>query len=163
MTRWSKLVFVAAVLAPAVQAQTVAIVGGTIFPVSGPKIERGTIVMRDGRIVAVGADVAIPAGAERIDATGRWVTPGFMLAASTLGVELILAGDMAATQEDSLEGEVKAAFNLAEGIDPASITIPVARLEGITTAVAAPTRGLIAGQAVLFDLAGERLEDLVVK
>ena len=48
------------------QSDTVAIVGGTVYPVSAPKIERGTVVIRDGRIVAVGANVAVPADAQRI-------------------------------------------------------------------------------------------------
>ena len=55
-------------------AQTIAITGGTVYPVSGPKIERGTVLIRNGRIVAVGANVAVPADAQRIDATGKWVT-----------------------------------------------------------------------------------------
>ena len=57
-------------------AQTIAITGGTVYPVSGPQIEHGTVLIRDGKIVAVGAAVPVPAGATRIDATGKWVTPG---------------------------------------------------------------------------------------
>ena len=53
-------VALAAAAAP-VRAQTVAIVGGTVYPVSGPRIENGTVLIRDGRIVAVGANVAVPA------------------------------------------------------------------------------------------------------
>ena len=60
------------------------------------------------------------------------------------------------TQEDTLEGAVKAAFNVVDGLDPASMTIPVARMEGVTSAVAAPSGGLIPGQAAMFDLAGDR-------
>src|SRR6202041_3186900 len=69
-----------------VGAQTVAIVGGTVFPVSGPRIERGTVLMRDGRIVAVGANVAVPAGATTIDASGKWVTPGLINANASVGL-----------------------------------------------------------------------------
>src|SRR5665213_2398403 len=72
-------------IAASADAQTIAITGGTVYPVSGPKIEHGTVVIANGKVVAVGASVAIPAGATRIDATGKWVTPGLFNAATTLG------------------------------------------------------------------------------
>jgi len=59
-------------------AQTIAITGGKVYPVSGPPIEGGTVVIVNGKIAAVGKNVAIPAGAQRIDATGKIVTPGFV-------------------------------------------------------------------------------------
>jgi imidazolonepropionase-like amidohydrolase len=144
-------------------SQTVAITGGTIYPVSGPKIEHGTVLLRDGVIVAVGADVPVPSGATRIEATGRWITPGFIASATTLGIKLFETSGELETQEDTVTGDVNAAVNVADAIDPASVTIPVARLQGITTAIATPSGGLVAGQAALFDLAGERLPDLLVR
>lgn len=143
--------------------QTVAITGATIYPVSGPKIERGTIVIRDGRIAAVGADVSVPSGATRIDATGRWITPGFIQSGTALGLRLLESGGIQQTQENEMAGEVTAAFNVAEGIDPAAITLPIARLEGITSTLGVPESGLIPGQGVFFDLAGARIEDMLVK
>src|SRR2546425_63258 len=59
-------------------AQTIAITGATVFPVSGPKLENATVLIRDGRIAAVGTTVAVPQGATRIDASGKWVTPGLV-------------------------------------------------------------------------------------
>ena len=144
-------------------AQTIAIVGGTVYPVSGPPVERGTVLMRDGRIVAVGAGVAVPGDAVRIDATGRWVTPGLIHAASTLGLHLLDVGGQLETREDSLEGPLKPAFNVADALDPASLPLPAARMQGITSALAVPTTGLIPGQGVLYDLQGERVESLVVR
>jgi len=144
-------------------AQVVAITNGTVYPVSSPKLERATVLLRDGRIAAVGRDVAVPPGATVVDAAGKWVTPGLIHAASTLGIRLTELGAQEETQEDSVTGEVKASFNVAEAIDPASIAIPVARVEGITTALTAPGQGLIPGQAVVIDLAGERLEDMLVR
>ena len=68
-------------------AQSIAITGGTVYPISGPKIEHGTVIITNGRIAAVGgAGVAIPAGATKIDATGKWVTPGLFNAATSLGL-----------------------------------------------------------------------------
>ena len=140
-------------------AQTIAITGGTVYPVSGPKIENGTVIIRDGRIAQVGAGLAAPAGAQVIDARGKWVTPGLIHAGTTLG--LVEVGSIAETRETAQQGEVNAAFNVAEGLNPAATTIPVARIEGVTAAFVAPTDGLIGGQGVLIQLAGDRTEDLV--
>lgn len=146
-----------------VQAQVVAITGGTIYPVSGPKVENGTLLLRDGKIAAVGANIPIPEGATRIEAAGRWITPGFIHGRTTLGLKLFEIGGQPDTEEDVVAGDVKAAFNVADGIDPASIAIPVARLEGITSAITVPSLGLIPGQGVLIDLAGDRRDELVTK
>ena len=52
------------------RAETVAITGATVYPVAGPRIVNGTVVLRDGRTLGVGTHIAIPAGARRIDACG---------------------------------------------------------------------------------------------
>src|SRR5215213_2326460 len=72
--------------ATAAAGQTVAITGGKVYPVSGPVIENGTVLVRDGKIVAVGANVTVPNDATRIDASGKWVTPGLINAQTGLGV-----------------------------------------------------------------------------
>jgi len=143
-------------------AQTIAITGGTVYPVSGPKIDNATVLIRDGRIAAVGTNVAIPAGATRIDATGKWVTPGLIDGAGNMGLREISA--VQSTNEGTLRGnEVAAAFNVAEGINPASTLIPVTRIEGVTTTLAVPGGDLIWGQAVLIDLDGTTIEAMVAK
>src|SRR5881396_230437 len=76
-----------ALLAMPATAQTVAITGGKVYPVSGPPIENGTVVITNGKITAVGVNVPIPAGAQRIDATGKTVTPGFINSSTQLGVQ----------------------------------------------------------------------------
>ncbi len=73
-------------------AQTIAITGGTIYPVSGPKIENGTLLLRDGKIAAVGASIEIPSGATRVDAKGGWITPGLIHGGSTLGSSCSTSG-----------------------------------------------------------------------
>ena len=109
------------------RGQTVAITGGKIYPVSGPVIERGTVLMRDGKIVAVGADVAIPADAQRIDATGRIITPGIVNAATSLG--LVEIGAVSGTREMTARGRdgIAAAFMPWEGLNPASVLLGPAR------------------------------------
>ena len=143
-------------------AQTIAITGGTVYPVSGPKIENATVLIRDGRIAAVGANVAVPAGATRIDASGKWVTPGLIDGAGQMGLREI--GAVQNTNEATLRGnEVAASFNVLEGINPASTLIAVNRMEGITTTLAVPNGSLIWGQAVLIDLDGATIEAMRVK
>ena len=159
---WSGVLLALVVAVPA-EAQVVAITNGTVYPVSSPKLEHATVLLRDGRIAAVGRNIAVPADATVVDAAGKWITPGLIHAGNSLGLRLTDSGAQEETQEDVVLGEVKASFNVAEAIDPASMTIPVARAEGITTALTVPARGLIPGQAVVIDLAGERLEDMLVR
>jgi imidazolonepropionase-like amidohydrolase len=136
-----------------VRAQTVAIVGGTVYPVSGPRIEHGTVLIRDGKIVAVGTNVPVPDGASRIDATGRWVTPGLINAATDLG--LVEVSGVSETRDISARGHdgIAASFAAVDGFNPASPMIPLARSGGVTTIVVLPTSGLVAGQAAVVDLA----------
>jgi imidazolonepropionase-like amidohydrolase len=150
-------------------AQTIAITGGTVYPVSGPKIENATVLIRDGKIAAVGTNVAVPAGATRIDASGKWVTPGFIDGAGQMGLREI--GAVQGTNEYTRHGnDVAAGFNVLEGINPASTLIAVNRMEGVTTTLAVPgylgvppSDGLIWGQAVLIDLDGATIEAMQIK
>src|SRR5213083_2255597 len=143
-------------------AQTIAITGGTVYPVSGPKLANASVLIRDGRIVAVGTNVPIPPDATRIDAAGKWITPGLIDGAGQLGLVEISA--VPGTRDASVQGDtIAASFNVAEGINPASTVIPVTRIEGITTALAVPTGNLVSGQAVLIDLDGATIEQMLVK
>jgi imidazolonepropionase-like amidohydrolase len=68
-------------------AQAIAITGGRVVPVEGDPIDGGTVVLQDGTIAAVeGAGYAVPDGAEVVDATGKWVLPGFIDAHAHVGV-----------------------------------------------------------------------------
>jgi len=143
-------------------AQTIALTGGTVYPVSGPKIEHATVLIRDGKIAAVGANVAIPADATRIDATGKWITPGLIDPGGQMG--LVEIGAVEGTREgNNADDQIAAAFNVAEGINPASTLIAITRIEGITTTLATPGGHLISGQAVLVDLDGATIEQLIAK
>src|SRR5205807_5520665 len=104
----------------------------------------------------------IPAEAARIDATGKWITPGLIDGGGQMG--LVEIGAVRGTREASYQGNaIAAAFNVTEGINPASVLIPVTRIEGVTTALATPGGHLISGQAVLIDLAGATIEQMLVK
>jgi imidazolonepropionase-like amidohydrolase len=143
-------------------AQSIAITGGTVYPVSGPKLMNATVLIRDGRIAAVGANVSVPGDATRIDARGKWVTPGLIDGGTQLGLTEISA--VPATSEGAYGGaDVAAAFNVAEGINPASTLIPITRIEGVTTTLAVPAGAWISGQAVLIDLDGATIEQMLVR
>src|SRR5881396_3570440 len=143
-------------------AQTIAITGGTVYPVSGPKVEHATVLIQNGRIAAVGTNVTIPADATRIDAAGKWVTPGFVDGGTQMG--LVEIGAVPGTREAFVQNDtIAASFNVAEGINPASTLIPVTRIEGITTVLAAPQGHLVSGQAVLIDLDGATIEQMLVR
>lgn len=159
-----RLLVAAMLVAPlALPAQTIAIVGGTIHPVSAPPIEHGTVLIRDGRIVAVGANVAVPAGAQRIDAAGKVVTPGFVNGASSVGVSEI--GAVATTRENVAQGRdrIAPAFRTWEGLNPRSVLIDQTRDAGVTSIVVTPTGGLISGQAGVLRLVDGTVADMLLR
>ncbi|MEP7066176.1 MAG: amidohydrolase family protein [Gemmatimonadota bacterium] len=148
----------------ALGAQTVAITGGEVYPVSGPPIEGGTVLMRDGKIVAVGKDITIPSGAQRVDATGKWVTPGLVNSNTSLGFGDV--GFSGGPREVSAKGHegIAAGFQVWLGFNTQSTMIAPAREGGVTTVLAAPSGGLVSGQAALLDLNGAlALGDVLVK
>jgi imidazolonepropionase-like amidohydrolase len=147
--------------AAAAGAETIAITGGTVYPVSGPRIPNGTVVIRDGRILAVGANVAIPAGARRIDARGKTVTPGLINAQTQLG--LVEVGGERSTRNSSGRGLVNADFRPWEGFFSGSAYIAAAREDGVTTVGIFPTGGLVSGQAAAMDLADGTAAEMVRK
>jgi imidazolonepropionase-like amidohydrolase len=149
---------------PAVQAQTIAITGGKIYPVSGPPIEHGTVLIRDGKIAAVGTDVTIPQGAQRVDATGKWVTPGLVNSATSLGLVEVGFGGGANETHAETDDQIAAAFKSWEGLNPHSVYLRPASEDGVTSAVSLPSGGLIAGQAAMIDVVtGSTLSGMLVE
>jgi imidazolonepropionase-like amidohydrolase len=143
----------------------VAITNARVLPVSGAPIERGTVVIRGGKIVAVGANVAVPAGARVIDATGKIVTPGWIESATQIGIVEIPSGAEGSDDQASTDKELSAAFNVVDSFNGDSTVIPVTRVEGITSAVVTPagTGHAILGQGAMFALSGLQVPDSVVK
>jgi imidazolonepropionase-like amidohydrolase len=142
-----------AALLPAVAAaQTIALTGAKVYPVSQPPIENATVVITGGIITAVGVNVTIPPNAERIDARGTWITPGLIDPVTVLGVVEIGAVPQANDASAKGDKSVAAAFRVWEGLNPASMLWAPTRNEGITTVGVVPAGGLIAGQAAVVDL-----------
>lgn len=148
-----------ALAAPAA-AETVAIVDATLLTMTeAGTIGKGTVLIRDGRIASIGANVAVPPDARIVDGRGGVVTPGFIQADSTLGaveVSQVPASADRATHSRT----ISAGFDISLGLNPDSILLPVSRLAGITHAVTTPLyddrsgRDLqFSGQAAVIDLA----------
>ena len=145
-------------------AQTIAITGGKVYPVSGAPIENGTVLIRDGKIVSVGANVTVPGDAQRIDATGKWVTPGLINSATSLG--LVEIGQVTQTRDDAAKGKdfIAAAFTVWEGLNATSVLIAPARRDGVTNVVVVPGGDqLVSGQAAMLTLVDGMPTDMVLK
>jgi len=159
-----RALIIAVILAAAsttVFSQTIAITNGKIYPVSGPSINNGTVLIRDGMIVAVGAQVTVPAGAQTIDARGKVVTPGLINSITELGV--IEIDQVRTTNDVAAKGNnnIAAAFRVWDGLNPSSVLFAPARNEGVTSAVIVPQGGLVSGQGAAIDLVSGGVADMM--
>jgi imidazolonepropionase-like amidohydrolase len=161
---------------------TYAITNARIVTVSGPVIERGTVVIRDGLIAAVGANAAVPADARVIDGNGLTIYPGLIDASTSLGIPEPSplpspspgqgGGFLAAllrpaaptsstnsTQPSGLQPETLAEDLIRPGGDP----IETERSAGITTALTVPRTGIWIGQSALINLAGDTAQQMILR
>jgi imidazolonepropionase-like amidohydrolase len=137
-----------------------AIVGGTVHPVDGPDIERGTVLVHGDKIVAVGAAVDVAAETRTIDATGLHVFPGLIDAGTVLG--LIEIGRVRETHDYQEAGLFHPDLRAGVAINPDSELIPVTRAGGITAALVRPTGGIICGQVSLMKPDGWTVPEMVL-
>ena len=134
-----------------------AITGATVFTGEGPPLENATVVVVGNRVTAVGQDVEVPERARVIDAAGAVVTPGLVDANVRLGVEEFnrnVPQSVEATAGSDWD-PVRAALRVADTYDPRSLTIPVARGGGDTSALVVPRGGVVSGQSIWVDLVGD--------
>jgi imidazolonepropionase-like amidohydrolase len=143
------------------QVKPIAIRGATIHPVSGADIANGTIVFDKGRIIAIGAEAAVPADAEVIDATGKHVYPGLISANTVLGLTEISA--VRSTVDFQESGQINPNARSATSLNPDSELIPVTRSNGILTALSVPEGGLISGQSAIVRMDGWTPAELTIR
>ncbi len=147
----------------ALRQDGVAIVGGTVHTGAGAPIPNGTVVIRDGRIEAVGPGLAPPAGARVVRAEGCWVTPGFTDSGTSLGlveIELVEASRDSHEKGDPIQPQLRA----LDAFHAASVVIPVTRVNGITSALVVPDpKNVLSGQSMLVHLDGATPADYLVK
>ena len=160
---------------------TYAITNARVVPVNGPPIERGTVVIRDGLIAAVGTNVSVPADARKIDGTGLTIYPGLIDACSSLGIPepspspspspgsvgfvqtqarpATQAGVPNSSQPVGLQPELRADDLIRSG----AADIEAARNNGITGALTAPRSGIWIGQSALIALSGETPQQMILR
>lgn len=138
-----------------------AIRNARIVTVTGADIENGTIVIRDGKIEAVGTNVNVPAGAQSIDGRGLSVYPGMIDAGTNMGLVEVPQGANG-TVDTSEVGDLNPNAKAITAVNPHSAHISVTRVEGVTNTLTAPTGGLISGQATLINLLGTAPKEMAV-
>lgn len=143
------------------RAGTFAITNARIVTVSGEVIEKGSVLIRDGKIAAVGDSIQIPRDAENIKGDGMTVFPGMIDAATNLGLAEI-SGGANATMDVQETGTINANARAIKGVNPHSSHVNVTRINGITTVISFPTGGLISGQAALINLNGSTQDEMAV-
>jgi imidazolonepropionase-like amidohydrolase len=148
----------------------VALTHAKIFTLAGSPIENGTLVIRDGKIAAVGANVEVPAGAQVIDAKGLQIYPGLFDPVTQMGMSEISAVN--ATVDTTETGAYNPDVVAATAVFPSSEHIPVTRASGITEVLAVPdsggfdtrgSSGVIGGQASAISLAGWTINEMLIK
>jgi imidazolonepropionase-like amidohydrolase len=140
---------------------TFAIRNATIYPVTSAPIANGTIVFSNGVITAVGANVAVPADATVIDGKGLSVYPGLIDSGTEVG--LIEVNAVPGTVDTSELGDINPNAATIIAVNPHSNVIPVTRVNGITTVIAAPSGGIVSGEDALINLAGWTPQEMKVK
>jgi imidazolonepropionase-like amidohydrolase len=173
MTTWL-FVFVSVAIAAYGEAPGVhAITGGTVHPVSSPEIPNGMVIIRDGLIEAVGANIAIPPDATNIDAKGGHIYPGLIDAQTSLGFPSATPAtrgrrgggrppQQQQTQQPQLP-ETSPSFVAMREVKLSDDDIEAKRATGVTTILTAPAFGIFNGQSVVLNLGGGETAARVVR
>jgi imidazolonepropionase-like amidohydrolase len=153
------LLLVAACVCFSVQAQspkakygTFALTNANIETITKGVINNGTVIIKNGKIEAVGTNIQIPQGAEVIDCKGNWVYPGMVDSGTNIG--LIEFGAYAQATDVSEVGDVVPQVRALTAVNPNSAAIPINRISGVTTALTVPEGDLFCGTAALVNLHG---------
>ena len=149
---------------PAAGQATLVIRGAKVYPISGPPVEHGVLVVANGKIVAVGEEgkVKIPRGAMVEDAAGKVVMPGIVDSHSHIG---IIANPLAEDSGDANEstGPIEPGLRALDAIDPADPNIRMATAGGVTTANIMPGSGnVMGGQTAYVKLRGNTIEQMLI-
>jgi imidazolonepropionase-like amidohydrolase len=145
------------------QSGSVAIVGGYVVPVDGPQLPNGTVLIEDGAITAVGADVPLDGDIEVVDASGKWVLPGFIDAHAHLGVWEEGEG-WAGADVNEMTHPNGARLRALDAINPADEGFADALAGGVTSCVVKPGSGNpIGGQTVAIKTWGRMVDEMVIK
>lgn len=138
---------------PAAAQESLAIRGGLILPMNGPPIENGIILIRHGKIEAIGKDVTIPPEVKVIDAKGKVIMPGFIEAHSSRGMDQVN------------ENNPNTPFlSVLDSIDPSQDYFDECRRNGVTTVAILPGHNtMFGGQGAIVKTAGPTVNEMVIK
>ncbi len=120
--------------------------------------QRGTLLIRDGQIAAMGTDVEIPDEAEVIDCEGLTIYPGLIDGGNRVGLAEV--GSINLTNDYDELGEITPQAKALTAVNPNSVVIPITRTNGVTTGLTQPARGLLPGTAALINLHGYSPEQM---
>jgi imidazolonepropionase-like amidohydrolase len=146
-----------------------AITGGTVHTVSGADIQNGTVIVRNGLIEAVGANVAIPSDAAVIDAKGKHVYPGLFDAQTSIGFPSMRpvgrrrGPNLTARPDEAALPETSPGFEAVRNVKLSDDDIDAKRGSGVTTIVTAPAFGIFNGQSVILNLNEGSPESRVIR
>ncbi len=129
-----------------------ALTNAKIYTVTNGIIENGTIIINNGVIEAVGANIKIPADAEVFDYQGREIYPGMIDSGTQLGLKEI--GSISEAQDFREFGDVTPQMQALTAVNPNSVAIPVTRVSGVTTTLTMPDGGVLPGTAATINLFG---------
>ncbi len=135
--------------------------GGTVVPVSGPRIPNATVVLQNGRITAIGANAQAPAGATEINATGMFVYPGLINAGTNMG--LTEMGGVPGPVDTREIGDFNPQNIHTTAVNVGSEHIGVTRANGITSVLTVGGGSVLSGLAGLINLAGYTNEEMIAK
>ncbi|HEX6450413.1 MAG TPA: amidohydrolase family protein, partial [Trebonia sp.] len=143
---------------------TIAITGGRVLPIEGEPIENGTVLLADGKITAVeGPGFEVPAGSEVVDASGKWVLPGFIDAHTHLGVHEEAEG-WAGNDSNERTGPVMAQVRVIDAINPAEEGFRDAIAGGVLSVNVNPgSANPIGGQTAAIRCWGRTVDDMVLR
>jgi imidazolonepropionase-like amidohydrolase len=141
-----------------------AIVGGRIVPIEGEPVEGGTVLLRDGKIAAVeGPGFAVPGGVDVVDATGKWVLPGFIDAHAHAGVYEEAVG-WAGQDTNERTSPVTAQVRALDAINPADLGFRDAISGGVLAVNVNPgSANPIGGQTVAIKCWGRTVDEMVLR
>jgi imidazolonepropionase-like amidohydrolase len=152
-------------LSSGLSAEDVAITGGTAFTNGGKgKVENATVLMSAGKIVSVTPGGDVPAGYRTVDASGKWVTTGFMVGGTNLGLgEISLSGDHRDHRADKAKDGLS--LDVSYSLNPQNAPIANTRIEGVTRAVTQFSRSkdMWIGTGAVIQLGGSSAAEMIVK
>ncbi|MCE2733839.1 MAG: amidohydrolase family protein [Chryseotalea sp.] len=131
---------------------TFALTHATVYTVTKGIINNGTVIIRNGKIEAVGTNIAIPSGAEVIDCKGQFIYPGMIDSGTRLG--LVEVSSDPRTTDFNEVGDVVPQMKALTAVNPNSALIPVTRVSGVTTVISNPEGSMFPGTAALINLHG---------